>query len=707
MAYLDNTGLSYFWGKIKAYVTSAISGKEDVSNKVTSLSSSSTDTEYPSAKVVYDALQKIDTLYVPSRIRAIDKINPYTVIGYVRVPGGTYGGYTTIAAGVQIDLSSPILYWNSPTALTTTDTGAYAIYPDVDLDHTWMTPSNYTGYKTVFLVGVLEDGLFTVARTVFTTDVPTTDDGKMYVPIGIALISVSHVYFHPSSKVYAFKNGAFREITAYSLDANVDLSGVEEVANKVTSISSSSTDIQYPSAKATHDYVDNIIESVLANHFFTSSEAQSLPVALAKDDLVVVHDGSNYTLGKVIEDLAVGDSLIIGKYHYFDDESTYTWGYNYGGSFLGLGVGNSYMDVPDGTVVTIAFDARIKIDSTSYYFGVYSQDSNGSPKWFRTLDGGWPNRVESQISALDPQPQVEDEINIPMHVTGKIIDNPNPSQTINTLEFYCYNMSYDFDVSNLIMWEGTYEQRPNALLITIDEGLRELLELSEQKANKVTSISSSSTHANYPSAKAVVDFFNSYLGQPKSLTLLASGWTAESSVRYTQTVTVSGMTADTIPTATIDYPTNVGLTDKKAIDKAASYLTEMTTGAGTVEFVACAEPQVDIPLQLTVSLPSGGASMDALQPTEMQTLATYEYGTLLGCCWPELHFAYVTWAGNATAAPSGNVNVPITNEYVPIGSALVPMKDGHYIEVRSKDNTVRLAFSGNAWTAGAVMYRTV
>lgn len=35
----------------------AIEGKEDVSNKVTSLSSSSTDTEYPSAKCVYDAIQ--------------------------------------------------------------------------------------------------------------------------------------------------------------------------------------------------------------------------------------------------------------------------------------------------------------------------------------------------------------------------------------------------------------------------------------------------------------------------------------------------------------------------------------------------------------------------------------------------------------------------------------------------------------------------
>ena len=37
-------------------------GKEDASNKVTSLSSSSTDTQYPSAKCVYDIIGDVETL---------------------------------------------------------------------------------------------------------------------------------------------------------------------------------------------------------------------------------------------------------------------------------------------------------------------------------------------------------------------------------------------------------------------------------------------------------------------------------------------------------------------------------------------------------------------------------------------------------------------------------------------------------------------
>lgn len=40
----------------------AWNGKEDASNKVTSLSSSSTDTQYPSAKCVYDLVGDIETL---------------------------------------------------------------------------------------------------------------------------------------------------------------------------------------------------------------------------------------------------------------------------------------------------------------------------------------------------------------------------------------------------------------------------------------------------------------------------------------------------------------------------------------------------------------------------------------------------------------------------------------------------------------------
>ena len=42
-------------------VLTALNNKENTSNKVTSISSSSTDSQYPSAKCVYDLIGDIDT----------------------------------------------------------------------------------------------------------------------------------------------------------------------------------------------------------------------------------------------------------------------------------------------------------------------------------------------------------------------------------------------------------------------------------------------------------------------------------------------------------------------------------------------------------------------------------------------------------------------------------------------------------------------
>ena len=55
MKYLDKAGLSRLWANLKPKLT----GKEDKSNKVTSITSSSTDIQYPSAKAVYDSTTKV------------------------------------------------------------------------------------------------------------------------------------------------------------------------------------------------------------------------------------------------------------------------------------------------------------------------------------------------------------------------------------------------------------------------------------------------------------------------------------------------------------------------------------------------------------------------------------------------------------------------------------------------------------------------
>jgi hypothetical protein len=56
------TNISAFTNDSGYITSSALTGYEQTSNKVTSISSSSTNTQYPSAKCVYDIVGDIETL---------------------------------------------------------------------------------------------------------------------------------------------------------------------------------------------------------------------------------------------------------------------------------------------------------------------------------------------------------------------------------------------------------------------------------------------------------------------------------------------------------------------------------------------------------------------------------------------------------------------------------------------------------------------
>lgn len=51
-------------------------------------------------------------------------------------------------------------------------------------------------------------------------------------------------------------------LTPTNKSVNIDLSGKENVSNKTTTLSSASTDTQYPSAKCVYDYVDSIVGDI-------------------------------------------------------------------------------------------------------------------------------------------------------------------------------------------------------------------------------------------------------------------------------------------------------------------------------------------------------------------------------------------------------------------------------------------------------------
>lgn len=58
MKLLDKNGLSHYTTKAKE----ELNKKENNSNKVTSIDENSTDTQYPSAKCMYDLIGNVETL---------------------------------------------------------------------------------------------------------------------------------------------------------------------------------------------------------------------------------------------------------------------------------------------------------------------------------------------------------------------------------------------------------------------------------------------------------------------------------------------------------------------------------------------------------------------------------------------------------------------------------------------------------------------
>lgn len=101
---------------VKEYIDN-LPGKEDKSNKVTSISSSSTDTQYPSAKAVYDVINTgtitptnknfITTSFTPSKLitdsyrERVNNHNSFTLVSDNKIPEEIIGAYCKFDFGCQ------------------------------------------------------------------------------------------------------------------------------------------------------------------------------------------------------------------------------------------------------------------------------------------------------------------------------------------------------------------------------------------------------------------------------------------------------------------------------------------------------------------------------------------------------------------------------------------------------------------------------
>lgn len=139
-------------------------------------------------------------------------------------------------------------------ALTSND----YIYETGEMDFRYSSncASTLTARKSVYIVGTMVDGYFYLADDWYSQDLPTTEDGKVYIYIGEAFSGYQVVYTatHP---MYMFKNGRiirYSDITKTDLGlSNVDNTADEDksvnYANTAGSASSATTASKFSSAR--------------------------------------------------------------------------------------------------------------------------------------------------------------------------------------------------------------------------------------------------------------------------------------------------------------------------------------------------------------------------------------------------------------------------------------------------------------------------
>lgn len=130
---------------------------------------------------------------------------------------GKYNHLNTTA----FDITKPILYAADAIAINKTSTNTYIAFPGVPLN-TSKTGFTGTQYQTVYLVGTLSQNLFTPDEVLFTTDQPTTEDGKIYLALG-QMQTTTACYLYPEHPIYRYYNGKFQTISQLAYEAYIAL----------------------------------------------------------------------------------------------------------------------------------------------------------------------------------------------------------------------------------------------------------------------------------------------------------------------------------------------------------------------------------------------------------------------------------------------------------------------------------------------------
>lgn len=210
---------------------------------------------------------------------------------------------------------------------------------------------------------------------------------------------------------------------ATAIDLRVEKSGVIAAINASTETSGGST------VKISADKV-NIEGAAIFSNYSTTSQMNTA-IGNAVDNIKI--GGRNYVLNSagVLADKRGSASESRNEY-------------------VALDLGQSYMDVPEGTQVTVSFDLVMDVATANPTLQVYNTNNDG-PKCFR----GTAGHGEAAGKTVSFTAAVGSVINERVSVTGYIGDRDNPSKSTNWLEIYSvYNTGNFFSIANLKLEVG-------------------------------------------------------------------------------------------------------------------------------------------------------------------------------------------------------------------------------------------------------------
>lgn len=216
----NGTSLSAYQGKV---LSDAISEKENSSNKTTSLSSSSTDTQYPSAKCVYDAINDIPStkFFIADNVSRVGP-SEYTQGAFAEMWEIRCNDLTDsdLEDGFFISFDKPYAssYSSLPVMLTFVSTNMTNNYTTTFCG--WQYESNYEEIISGYVL-------------------------NKRISFGMTYVDYQFILLHGQ--------------------LSSEFNNKEDISNKTTSLSSSSTDTQYPSAKCVYDAISNIEQTGASN----------------------------------------------------------------------------------------------------------------------------------------------------------------------------------------------------------------------------------------------------------------------------------------------------------------------------------------------------------------------------------------------------------------------------------------------------------